>query len=48
MGENLNFYTQVSWKETYQECAGDFIEWVERLKSLGGPSDIRLVFGFDS
>lgn len=41
-------YTQVEWEEKYRESAEDFLSYVEGLKPLGDPDNVRLVFGFDS
>jgi hypothetical protein len=37
----------VRWTETYAESAKDFMEFLEKLKQYGKPSQIRLVFWFD-
>ncbi len=37
----------VRWTETYAESAKDFMEFLEKLKQYGDPSQIRLVFWFD-
>lgn len=43
------FYVQVSWGQTYAECARSFLDFVDQyLVPLGEPKDTRLVFGFDS
>ena len=48
-----NYYTRVSWKDTYAEAVGDFFMDVslQRLKDLSETmdgEDVRIVFGFDS
>lgn len=40
--------TLVEWQNTYRQEAADFLEWAETLHRLGEPSNVRLVFGFDS
>jgi hypothetical protein len=43
------YYTQVEWEETYRECAGeDWFRFLDACKTLGDPTKIRFVFGFDS
>jgi hypothetical protein len=50
--EGKNYYTRVSWEETYAESASDFYpHCVEELKKLSEKtdlSDVRIVMGFDS
>jgi hypothetical protein len=41
-------YVRTSWPATYRECAKDLIEFIDKLKGIGGPDDTRIVFGFDS
>jgi hypothetical protein len=49
IGPTTRLFTQVSWTETYRESASSFLELMdEYVKPLGNPSEIRLVFGFDS
>jgi hypothetical protein len=50
--EGKDYYTRVSWEETYAESASDFYpRCVEELKKLSDRtdlSDVRIVMGFDS
>lgn len=50
--KDKQYYTQVSWEESYKESAGDFSEdCIPKLVALSDSedfSDIRIVFGFDS
>jgi hypothetical protein len=55
-GEDFNkrteYYTSVSWEESYKDAAGNFytkvIPKLKAMNSSGNPEDIRLVFYFDS
>lgn len=47
--DGLTYYTRIQWTKTYRECAGkSWFAFLDALKPLGDPNDIRLVFGFDS
>jgi hypothetical protein len=42
-------YTQVEWSETYATSVDGFLtETLPRLRELGGPDDVRMVFWFDN
>lgn len=42
-------YCQAEWKETYADCCQYFIETtLPRLRELGNPEDVRVVFWFDN
>ena len=46
---SAHLYTTVQWQETYRRCASDFLEQtLPRLRSLGPPDDVRIVFFFDN
>lgn len=48
--ENLSYYTQIEWEETYKECCKFFLEkCIPELKKLASsPDDVRIVFWFDN
>jgi len=47
--KDKSYYTTVEWKETYKEAVRDFyIETLPRLKGLGKPNKVRIVFWFDN
>lgn len=42
-------YVRVSWRVAYHEEARDFLsETLSKLRRLGGPDDVRIVFFFDN
>lgn len=46
--EGVSYYTEVSWLVTYKEQAGDFYtKAIPKLKELGNPENVRIVFWFD-
>jgi hypothetical protein len=50
LDDDISYYTQVSWKETYKDRAGTFLtETIPALKKLSQKTeDIRMVFWFDN
>ena len=46
--KNDSPYTLVRWQAHLSDYSRSFLAFVESLSNLGDPSDIRLVFGFDS
>jgi len=47
--ENKKYVTKVEWEETYRETVGYFLdEVIPKLKNLGEPDDVRIVFWFDN
>ncbi len=48
-GATPSYYTVVHWTSTYKEQAHNFYDYfIPALAKLGGPDDVRIVFGFDS
>jgi hypothetical protein len=44
-----NLYTRVEWKESYRDCAKQFLDEVmPKLRALGKPNAVRIVFWFDN
>lgn len=43
-----SYYTNVEWRITCLECAEAFMPFLEQLKTLGKPEDVRIVFFFDN
>lgn len=50
LGRNgTRYYTQIAWTATYRESAGpQWWAFLDRVKTLGDPQEIRLVFWFDN
>jgi hypothetical protein len=50
--DGKNYYTRVSWTETYKDSVGSFytdsIPKLKELSDMTDLSDVRIVFGFDS
>lgn len=44
------YYTKIQWQNTYKQSVGNmfFDETINKLKTLGEPEDVRLVFWFDN
>jgi hypothetical protein len=48
-GFTSKYMTRIEWKQTYRSRVGEFIEeTIPRLRELGAPNDVRLVFWFDN
>ena len=41
-------WKQVTWKVTYRDIAGDFLEALQKLCFMGKPENLRIVFWFDN
>lgn len=42
-------YVQARWRESYRDCAAQFLtETMPKLKAIGEPADVRIVFWFDN
>lgn len=41
-------FTKVEWGESYRESASDFLKFLEELRGLGNPDELRIVFWFDN
>lgn len=43
-----SYYTEISWGDNYRDSCGVLLEFVEKLKKLGDPEHVRIVFWFDN
>ena len=47
--DGCSYYTVVEWELSYRNSAGRaWFNFLDALKTLGDPSKVRLVFGFNS
>lgn len=47
--EGKEYYTQITWNESYKESVGNhWFEVLKEMKKLGSPENVRLVFFFDN
>ena len=43
-----SYYTNITWGDNYRDSCGVLLEFIEKLKKLGDPERIRVVFWFDN